>query len=152
MLDRIDLNDLEHRDAVLSAGFKAWERIAWFWQLTDDERSSLVQSLDEGESLEGQAMRDRATKLGMMIGIYRRLKILYSDQLAYAWVKLPKTNPLFGGERPVDFMVEGGIPAMALREFCYCFRISNHLITPLSVPIIASAFTLSRQMNSRSKR
>ncbi len=112
MLERIDLTDPEHRDAVLSAGFKAWDQIAWLWQLTNEERFGLVPTHDEKEVLE-DLRRDRATKLGIMIGIYRRLKIMYSDQLAYAWIKLPNTSPLFGGRRPVDFMVEGGIPAMA---------------------------------------
>ena len=46
MLERIDLTNPEHGDAVLSAGFKTWDRIAWFWQLTD-ERSSLVPALHD---------------------------------------------------------------------------------------------------------
>ena len=47
MSERIDLENPEHRDAVLSAGFKAWDRIASFWQLIDDERSSLVPALHD---------------------------------------------------------------------------------------------------------
>lgn len=113
MLERIDLLHPEHRDSILPAGLKAWDRIAGFWQLTGDERFGLVPHLNEGEPLEDQGMRDEATRLGMMIGIFRRLKILYSDRFAYSWIKLPNTNPLFGGKRPVDFMIEGGIPAMA---------------------------------------
>ena len=59
-------------------------------------------------------MRDLVTKLGMMMGIHRRLKIMYSERLAYTWVKLPNTDQLFGGKRPADFMIEGVIPAMAM--------------------------------------
>ena len=112
MLERIDLSNPEHRDSILAAGLKAWDRIAWFWQLTGDEQLGLVPPLNEGDSLEGQGMRNAATKLGIMIGIFRRLRLLYSDRFAYSWIKLPNTNPLFGGTRPLDFMIEGGIPAM----------------------------------------
>ena len=112
-MEGIDLIKPEDRDSILAAGLKAWNRIARYWQLTDEERRGLVPSLDVGYPLEDQSTRDWATTLGMMIGIFRRLKILYSDRLAYAWIKLPNTNPLFGGRRPMDFMIEGGIPAMA---------------------------------------
>lgn len=113
MLEQIDLTNPEHRCSILAAGLKAWDRIAWYWQLTDEERLRLVPLLQLEDPIENQAMRERATKLGLMIGIYRRLKILYSDQLACAWIKLPNTNPLFGGKRPMDVMIEGGIPVMA---------------------------------------
>jgi hypothetical protein len=38
--------------------------------------------------------------------------VLYSDQLADEWVHLPNSNPLFGGEPPLEVMLRGGIPAM----------------------------------------
>jgi hypothetical protein len=113
MLERAGLADPEHRHALLSAGFKAWDRIARHWELTGDEQLRLVPALHGDAPLEGIELRDLATKLGMMIGIYRRLRIMYSERFAHAWVKLPNTNPLFGGKRPVDFMIEGGIPSMA---------------------------------------
>lgn len=75
--------------------------------------SHLFRSFKEGEALEDQELKDRTTKLGMLIGIYRRLKTLYSGRVANAWGKLPNTNPLFEGKRPVEFMADGGIPAMA---------------------------------------
>jgi hypothetical protein len=28
------------------------------------------------------------------------------------WVRLPNRGPLFGGQRPLDLMLKGGIPAM----------------------------------------
>lgn len=114
MLEKIDLANPKHRQSILAACLKAWDRIAWYWQLTDEERLHLVPFFKPEDPFEDQGMRDRAMKLGLMIGIYRRLKILYSDRLAFAWIKLPNTNPLLGGMRPVDFMIEGGIPAMAM--------------------------------------
>jgi hypothetical protein len=78
--------------------------------LTGDERSDVVPPFNEGKRLDEDGMRDGAAKLGMIIGIFRRLKILYSDRFAYSWIKLPNTNQIFGGKRPVDFMIKGGIP------------------------------------------
>jgi hypothetical protein len=113
VVESIDLTNPEHRDRILTAGLKAWNQIGWRWQLTDEERPRLVPSINVGDSLDDQRTQDWATKVGIMIGIFRRLKILYSDRFAYAWIKLPNTNPLLGGMRPMDFMIEGGLPAMA---------------------------------------
>jgi hypothetical protein len=35
-----------------------------------------------------------------------------NEPLADEWVTRPNTNEIFGKQRPVDFMMEGGLPAM----------------------------------------
>ena len=55
---------------------------------------------------------DRITRLSYLIGIYKALHILYGDQLADEWIKLPNRNAVFGGRTPLAFMQAGGLLAM----------------------------------------
>ncbi|PPD09629.1 MAG: DUF2384 domain-containing protein, partial [Methylocystis sp.] len=40
------------------------------------------------------------------------LRLLFSEPLSDEWVRLPNKGPLYGGRRPLDAMIEGGIPKM----------------------------------------
>lgn len=56
---------------------------------------------------------DTLTRISLVLGIYKALQVLYPDgTLADAWVKLPNTNPIFGGRSALTLMVEGGIDGL----------------------------------------
>jgi hypothetical protein len=55
--------------------------------------------------------QDQLTRISLLIGIYKALNILYSQKLADAWIALPNTNPMFGGDSPLIYAKRGGIPA-----------------------------------------
>lgn len=55
--------------------------------------------------------QDQLTRISFLIGIYKALNILFSGELADAWIALPNTNAMFGGESPLEYMKKGGIPA-----------------------------------------
>jgi hypothetical protein len=40
------------------------------------------------------------------------LNILYSEELADAWIQRPNTNRIFGGSMPLAYMMKGGQSAM----------------------------------------
>ena len=45
------------------------------------------------------------------------LNILYGRKLADAWITLPNTNLMFGGDTPLNYLKKGGIPAfMRVRQ------------------------------------
>jgi hypothetical protein len=49
----------------------------------------------------------------LLLGIYKALHILYPDDaLADRWVKLPNSNPMFGGKPALSLMVDGGIDGL----------------------------------------
>ncbi|MGB8583749.1 MAG: MbcA/ParS/Xre antitoxin family protein [Candidatus Sulfotelmatobacter sp.] len=54
---------------------------------------------------------DRLARISLLVGIYKALNILYGQKLADAWITLPNTNPMFGGDSPLDYVKKGGIPA-----------------------------------------
>ena len=56
---------------------------------------------------------DTLTRISLVLGIYKALQVLYPEaSLADAWIKLPNTNPIFGGRPARTLMVEGGIDGL----------------------------------------
>jgi Protein of unknown function (DUF2384) len=71
-----------------------------YYQLKQDPR---------GKTLD----QDRLMRISYLIGIFKSLNILYSQRLADQWMRLPNTNPIFGGRTPLDYL-RGGQPAMEI--------------------------------------
>lgn len=60
----------------------------------------------------GRINRDRATRLSLLIGIHKGLRLLFKDpKRGYAWISKP--NGAFGGRTPTEIMAEGSIFALA---------------------------------------
>jgi len=56
---------------------------------------------------------DLLMRISIVIGLYKALHILYAhDTLANSWIRMPNTNPMFGGKSPLAIMVDGGMDAM----------------------------------------
>ena len=60
----------------------------------------------------GTLSQDTLTRISALVGIFKGLRLLFSEPLSDEWVRLPNKGPLFGGRRPLDAMIEGGIPIM----------------------------------------
>lgn len=61
----------------------------------------------------GTLSYDMLVRISLVLGIYKALHILYPDpQLADRWVKLPNSNPLFGGRPALTMMTEGGVDGL----------------------------------------
>ena len=56
---------------------------------------------------------DRLTRVSYLLGIFTALHVLYpASPLADQWIARPNSNAMFGGRRPLDIMLTGGIAAM----------------------------------------
>jgi Protein of unknown function (DUF2384) len=56
---------------------------------------------------------DMLMRISLVLGIYKALHILHADrQLADRWVKLPNSNPLFGGRTALTLMTESGVDGL----------------------------------------
>jgi hypothetical protein len=55
---------------------------------------------------------DTLTRISYLVGIFKSLGDLYSEQLADAWVQRPNANTLFGGQTTLAYMFKGGVFAM----------------------------------------
>jgi len=113
--------DLSNKDVVrrLSpSAVKGFLKIAVLWELRDEDARQLLGGMSNGAYYELKKTRsrpldqDRLTRISLLIGIFKDLNILYRKKLADRWIHMPNTNPMFGGEMPLAYMIKGGMPAM----------------------------------------
>lgn len=95
---------------------KAFARIAEAWSLTQREAAALA---DMSEStwkrakkpgFAGDLTRDQLLRLSALIGLYKSLELYFDGPISRDWARLPNRGPEFDGARPVDAMIEGGLP------------------------------------------
>jgi len=109
---------------VQAVALKAFGRIADAWSLTGKEAAGLA---DMSEStwkrarkpgFAGALTRDQTLRLSALVGLYKSLELYFDPPLARTWPKTPNKGPEFDGRRPIDAMVEGGLPKI-LRARAY---------------------------------
>lgn len=113
----VDLSRKDNRTRLSPAAIKGVIGIAKHWNLRDEDTRTLLGGISNG-SFYGVKNGDRKTfdtdqltRASLLIGIYKALNILYSAKLADAWITLPNSNPMFGGDSPLNYLKHGGIPA-----------------------------------------
>ena len=106
------------RERLSPVALKAYRTIVAQWSLTNAEAATL---LGVSESTWDRIKRgawdqalsqDQLTRASAMIGIYKGLRLLFANDMALRWPKLPNNGPIFQRRTPVDAMIEGGIPLM----------------------------------------
>jgi len=110
--------DLETRKRLTDTGVKAFIKLAKQWELTNPEAAALlgvslstwdrIKRGDRSEALN----QDQFTRISALIGTFKGLHLLFADQMADRWPQLSNRGSLFGNRRPIDAMIEGGIPRM----------------------------------------
>lgn len=114
----VDLAARGERERLSGAALKAFFNIMARWKVRDEDARALLGGVSNGPFYEMKRTpervldADRLTRISYLIGIFKALRILHSDDLADEWVRLPNRNPVFGGQTPLAYMVRGGLPAM----------------------------------------
>jgi hypothetical protein len=67
----------------------------------------------------GKLNRDQKERISYLLGIYKRLCILFTDSTqALTWINRPNTLPPFNGISPKQYMLQGSIDKLAeVRRF-----------------------------------
>ena len=103
-------------DGRAAIALKAFGRIVDEWKLTLAEAAALA---DMSEStwkrakkpgFAGDLTHDQMLRLSAVVGIYKSLTLYFGDEIAPRWMTLPNAGPLFEAARPVDMMVQNGLP------------------------------------------
>jgi hypothetical protein len=113
------LADPTMRERLTPAAVGGMVRLAEIWRLTSAEVCALLGDVSErtwfrmkkGE-WSGTLSQDTLTRISALVGIFKGLRLLFSEPLSDEWVRLINKGPLYGGQRPLDVMIEGGIPKM----------------------------------------
>lgn len=101
---------------IRAVALKAFGRIADAWSLTIPEAAALADMSDSTwkrarkPGYAGELTRDQMLRLSALVGLYKALELYFDPPLSHAWVKLPNRGPEFDGRRPIDAMIEGGLP------------------------------------------
>ncbi|MGI4744701.1 MAG: antitoxin Xre/MbcA/ParS toxin-binding domain-containing protein [Janthinobacterium lividum] len=120
----VNLSDPAVRLRLTPAAIDGMIRLADLWRLTTEETCLLLGDMSERswfrlkkqESLRSdRALRlpqDMLTRISVLIGIFKGLRLLFSDPLADEWIRLPNRGALFGGRAPLAVAIERGIPGL----------------------------------------
>jgi uncharacterized protein (DUF2384 family) len=114
-----DLGDPRARGRLTPSAVEAMVRLAEIWRLTGAEIRALLGDVSERTWFRmkkgdwpGVLSQDALTRVSALVGIFKGLRLLFSEPLSDEWVRLPNKGPVYGGRRPVDAMIAGGIPKM----------------------------------------
>jgi hypothetical protein len=113
-----DLSARAERERLSAPALKAFFNIMTRWQIRDEDARALLGGVSNGPFYEWKRDpnrtldTDRLTRISYLIGIFKALSILHGKRLADEWVRLPNSNPIFGGGTPLAYMIRGGLPAM----------------------------------------
>ena len=93
--------------------------VAEAWNLTTAEQRALLGWPPESTFYKYKAGQvgtlpyDMLLRLSLVLGIFKDLRILYPEcDLADRWVRLPNSNPLFGGKPALALMADGGMDGL----------------------------------------
>lgn len=118
-----DLADPRERARLTAPALKAFFRLVAAWALREEDARALLGGMSHArflslrKAVETQATvrplsQDELTRLSLLLGIARALRVLHAPPLADQWPALPNRNQMFAGRRPLDVMIRGGIPGL----------------------------------------
>jgi hypothetical protein len=114
----VDLTDRAERERLSPAAIRTFFNVMDRWSVRDEDARLLLGGVSNGAFYEMKKKpervleADRLQRISYLIGIFKALNILHSEQLADRWVQLPNSNRIFGGQTPLAYMMKGGLPAL----------------------------------------
>lgn len=114
----IDLSRKAERERLSPAAIRTFFNMMDRWGVRDEDARLLLGGVSNGVFYEMKKNReriletDRLLRISYLIGIFKALNILYSEKLADSWVRLANSNPIFGGQTPLAYVIKGGLPAL----------------------------------------
>jgi uncharacterized protein (DUF2384 family) len=116
----VDLSAKAERERLSPSAVKAFFNIMEKWNVRDADARTLLGGISNGQfyQMKKNPQRtldtDTLARISYLVGIFKALNILYSEELADAWVQRPNTNRIFGGGTPLAYMMKGGQSAMQI--------------------------------------
>jgi len=114
---------------INAVALKAYARIVDAWALGLKDAAGLADMSKstwkraKKPDFAGELTKDQLLRLSAVIGIYKSLELYFSEPLARSWFTRPNAGPLFGGHRPVETAIEGGLPQiLAIRTYLDALR------------------------------
>ncbi len=107
------------RRKMSGPAIRTFFNVAAAWELDNEEERALLGWLPPSTFYKYKAGQvgmlgyDVLMRISLVLGIYKDLHILYPErELADRWVRLPNSNPLFGGKPALSLMTGGGMDGL----------------------------------------
>jgi hypothetical protein len=113
-----DFSNEEDRARLTPAALAAIRNLTKTWKLTGEEAASLLgispTTWDRirGDTWKQTLSQDQLTRVSALVGIFKALHLLFSDEMADRWPQLKNSGPIFQNLTPIAAMQRGGIPVM----------------------------------------
>ncbi|TVR11943.1 MAG: DUF2384 domain-containing protein [Salinarimonadaceae bacterium] len=114
-----DLSDAATRADLTPAALEGFVSLVDIWRLTGAQAAQLLGDASprtwfriKAGQWEGTLSQDELTRISALVGLYKGLHLLFSESLANEWVRKANRGEPFDGRAPLQYMIEGGIPAM----------------------------------------
>lgn len=129
-VERLDQLPSEDKSLLGAAGFRAFMEIANEWELGVAQRVRLLGDIAESTYHKwrtgkvGELSRDQLERLSLLLGIYKALRLIFSDEnTGTRWLKGANTDADFGSRSPLDRMLNGSIDDLyAVRRYLDAWR------------------------------
>jgi hypothetical protein len=113
-----------------AAGFRTFMNIADQWKLTVAERTCLLGDIAESTYHKwrsgkiGEQSRDQLERLSLILGIYKALRLIFSDELTGTrWLRGSNSDTPFASRSPLERMLNGSIDDLyAVRRYLDAWR------------------------------
>ena len=106
------------KDRVTRVAAEAYVQAVEAWGLVDSDAEKML-AVDHQTWMQIKSgtwcklfNQEQLTRIGLVIGLYNTLHSCFGKERADRWVTAPNRLPMFHGRKPVDAMVEGGLPMM----------------------------------------
>lgn len=113
-----DLSSPTERERLSSAALQGYFAIIDKWGLDPEAGAALLGGVPRAtfyklKKTPSTLTQDALTRIAYAVGIYKALNILLPAKHADAWMARPNHDALFGGRTPLEYVLHGGIPALA---------------------------------------
>ena len=114
------------KDQVTQVASEGYVQAVEAWGLTDSDAEKIL-AVDHRTWMQikngawsGSFNREHLTRIGVVIAIYDALHSYFGGYLADRWITLPHKGEVFSGRKPLEVMIEGGLPMMMeTRNYVY---------------------------------
>ena len=118
------------KDQVTKVAAEGYVQAVEAWGLTDSDAEKILavdyqtwMQIKDG-TWNGLFNQEQLARIGVVIAIYDALHSYFGDYLADRWITLPHKGGMFSGRKPVEVMIEGGLPMM-IETRNYVYRLQS---------------------------
>jgi len=119
-----------HSPATVSyqVAWKSLAKMIQLFRLNEEEACCLMGDMPRStyykglKTHEGKLARDQLERISYLLGIYKALRILFTDtEQAMTWIDRPNSLPPFNGVTPRKYMLQGNMVRLAEVRRCLDF-------------------------------